>query len=101
MAISVLIGLEPPKKVVENINKIRKKTSKIENFYFISKPHITLFANTYPNLREVEEIIKKIAKSTSSPQTKVKGIHSFGNDAITNSFLHYTIAAINNYILSR
>lgn len=95
MAISVLIGLEPPKKVVENINKIRKKTSKIENFYFASRPHITLFGNTYSNLKKVEEIIKKIAKSTSSPiQTKVKGIHSFGHDAITN--LHTLVYLINS-----
>lgn len=87
MSIPLLIAINPPKEISENIIKLRKfivkKTGK--NLYGSHEPHITLFVNSFPNFSDVEKQLISIIKKYKPFSAKIDGLHTFTFDPITKS----------------
>ena len=92
MSIALLIAINPPKKISENIVKIRKfisrKTGK--NTYGSHDPHITLSVNSFPNFSDVETGVLSVIKNYKPFSAKIEGLHTFPFDPIfkTNTIVY-------------
>lgn len=87
MSVPLLIAINPPKEIAENIIKIRsliaKKTGK--NLYGSHDPHITLSVNSFPNFSDVERIVISVVKKYKPFSAKIEGLHTFAFDPIFKS----------------
>src|SRR3990172_13290604 len=92
MGISLLIAINPPREIAENIVKIRKfiirKTGK--NMYGSPDPHITLSVNSFPNFSGVEKRVLSVVKRYKPFFAKIEGLHTFSSDPIfkTNTIVY-------------
>jgi 2'-5' RNA ligase len=79
---ALLIAIEPPQEIKENIIKLRKYfTKKIgKNIYGAHEPHITLFVNSFSSFSDVENRIIKVIRKQSPFSIKIKGLHTFLSD---------------------
>lgn len=74
----VLIAFIPQKRVIDNLQKIRKIAGiNIEKSSGLKTPHITIIDDSYSNVKEVDKELKKIAKITKPFLAKIKGIDTF------------------------
>jgi len=81
-SVNCLVGLRPPTTIYERILQLRKEIP-YHNFFGGSEPHITLYANTFPSIEEVEDKVKKILLDHKAFAAKVQGFHCFGYDSFT------------------
>ncbi len=92
MGVPLLIAINPPREVAENIIKIRKfifkKTRK--NLYGSHDPHITLSVNTFQNFSEVEKKILSVLKKYKPFSAKIENLHTFPFDPFlkTNTIVY-------------
>ena len=92
MSIALLIAINPPKEIADNIVKIRKfisqKTGK--NTYGSHDPHITLSVNSFPNFSDVEKRVLSVLKKHKPFSAKIEGLHTFPFDPIlkTNTVVY-------------
>ncbi len=74
----LLIAFIPQKRVVKNLDKVRKLAKiKIEANSGLKTPHITLIDNSYSSVEEVDKILKGISKSTNPFIAKLEGLATF------------------------
>lgn len=85
MSIPLLIAINPPKEIAENIIKIRKLIVKKIDNKLHSDPHITLSVNSFPNFSSVEKIVLSITKKYKPFSAKIEGLHTFTFDPILKS----------------
>jgi len=102
MGFSLLVGIEPDKKIIENINKIRKffNTKLYSDPFSKSDPHITLFINSFSNYRKIEKIIFEITKKFNKFNLRIEGVHIFKKNNVlsSNYILVYKISNNKNLI---
>ena len=84
MSIPLLIAINPPKKIAENIVKIRKVIAKKtgKNTYGSHDPHITLSVNSFSNFSDVEKKVLSVVKKYKPFFAKIEGLHTFSFDPI-------------------
>ena len=87
MGIPLLIAVNPPKEIAENIVKIRKLIAKRtgKNTYGSHDPHITLAVNSFPNFSDVERKVLSVIKKYKPFSAKIEGLHTFSFDPILNA----------------
>jgi len=88
MSIPLLIAINPPKEIADNIVKIRKFVTQ-KSTYGSHDPHITLSVNSFPNFSDVEKQVVSVVKKYKPFSAKIEGLHTFQFDPI---FKTYTIA---------
>ncbi len=102
MRFMLLVGIEPNKRITNNINKIRKlvNTKLYSDPFSKSDPHITLFINSFSNYKEVEKITFDIVKRFKKFNIKIEGIHIFKKNNVlsSNYILVYKISNNKNLI---
>ena len=110
MGIPLLIAINPPKEIAENIVKIRKFMSKKtgKNTYGSHDPHITLSVNSFPNFSDVEKKVISVVKKYKPFAAKIEGLHTFPFDSIfkTNTIVYKvertpTLAKIQEEIVTK
>ena len=92
MSAVLLIAINPPKEVAENILKIRKFISKKtgSNTLGSHDPHITLSVNSFPNFSDVEKKVLSVLKNYKPFSARIEGLQTFPFDPIfkTNTIVY-------------
>lgn len=88
MELSILIGIAPPKRMSENIIKLKSEISKLtrKDPFRDSEPHITLLVNTFPSFKEIESKLKQLLQKYQPFTICSDGINSFGYDPSTKLY---------------
>lgn len=84
MNIPLLVAIEPPREVSENIRILRKRIVDTtgNNSYGSHDPHITLLVSTFTDLSTVEREVEMLAEHHESFKARVQGIHTVFDDPV-------------------
>jgi len=77
----LLISFIPPKKIVDNLSKIRKIAGITVKKGSGSKvPHVTIVDDSFSDILEVSKRLKEIVENTKKFVVRIKGINTFNVD---------------------
>jgi len=88
MTENILVGFEPPKEVKDNILKLRRYITEVtgQNLYGDQDPHITVYNHTFPNIPDVEEVMKEIAQHYAPFTARITGMQTFPGEPVVLNY---------------